>query len=34
MLGGIIKSSKQSKGDTEIVLKNNAKILFRSAASE
>jgi hypothetical protein len=32
--GGIIKSSKQSKGDTEIVLKNNAKILFRSAASE
>jgi hypothetical protein len=32
--GGLIKSSKQSKGDTEIFFKNGSKILFRSAASE
>lgn len=31
---GVIKSKKQPKGDTEIVFKNNSKILFRSAASE
>lgn len=31
---GCIKSKKQPKGDTEIVLHNNSKILFRSAASE
>lgn len=31
---GTIKSNKQSRGDTEIVFKNNSKILFRSAASE
>jgi hypothetical protein len=30
----IIKSKKMPKGDTEIVFKNNSKILFRSAASE
>jgi hypothetical protein len=31
---GCIKSSKQPKGDTEIVFNNGSKILFRSAASE
>jgi hypothetical protein len=31
---GCIFSSKQPKGDTEIVFKNGSKILFRSAASE
>lgn len=31
---GCIKSKKQPKGDTEIIFKNNSKILFRSAASE
>lgn len=32
--GGLVKNAKQPKGDTEIVLKNESKILFRSAASE
>lgn len=31
---GVIKSNKGAKGDTEIVLVNGSKILFRSAASE
>lgn len=31
---GVIKSKKMPRGDTEIVFKNNSKILFRSAASE
>jgi hypothetical protein len=31
---GCVKSKKMSKGDTEIVFKNNSKIMFRSAASE
>lgn len=32
--GGVIKSSKAPKGDTEIIFNNGSKILFRSAASE
>ena len=31
---GLVKSKKMSKGDIEIVITNNSKILFRSAASE
>lgn len=31
---GVIKSKKEPRGNTEIVFKNNSKILFRSAASE
>jgi hypothetical protein len=31
---GIIKSKKMPKGDTEIIFKNDSRILFRSAASE
>lgn len=31
---GVIKSKKEPRGNTEIVFKNNSKLLFRSAASE